>query len=196
MTYRFTRRQAVKTGIALVGGLAASPLIAHELQAITPARAAGSLPWPEANKIVAETVIPTFPNRNFLVTNYGAKGDGHADNTAAFKNAISACNAAGGGHVIVPAGTYSTGAVYLKSNVDLHLDAGATLMFNGNASNYPPVLTRYEGIECVNHSPLVYAHGETNIALTGSGTLDAAGTASWNTGSNRAGILDPMVAAG
>ncbi|MBV9615237.1 MAG: hypothetical protein JO031_07265 [Ktedonobacteraceae bacterium] len=196
MTHRFTRRQAVKTGIALMGGLAASPLIVHELQTITPVRAAGSLPWPEANKIVAETVIPTFPNQNFLVTNYGAKGDGHTDNTVAFKNAISACNAAGGGHVIVPAGTYSTGAVYLKSNVDLHLDAGATLMFNGTASNYPPVLTRYEGIECVNHSPLVYAHGETNIALTGSGTLDAAGTASWNTGSNRAGILDPMVAAG
>lgn len=188
-----TRRQAIKTGILLAGGLAASPFLARELLASGRAEAAGTLPWPEANTIVAETVIPTFPNQNFLVTNFGAVGDGHTDNTTAFKNAIAACNAAGGGHVIVPSGTYSTGAIYLKSNVDFHLNAGSTLMFNGVAANYPPVLTRYEGEECLNHSPLVYAFQETNIALTGSGTLDASGTASWNQGSNRAGILDPLI---
>ncbi|HEX7736158.1 MAG TPA: glycoside hydrolase family 28 protein, partial [Ktedonobacteraceae bacterium] len=196
MEKQLTRRQAVKAGIALAGGLAISPLVVHEFQTLTSAGAATTLPWPAANAIVAATTIPTFPNKNFLVTTYGAKGDGKTDNTAAFKKAITACNAAGGGHVIVPSGTYSTGAIYLKSNVDLHLNSGATLMFNGTASNYPPVLTRYEGVECLNHSPLVYAHGETNIALTGSGTLDGANTASWNQGSNRAGVLDPLVAKG
>ncbi|HLZ64248.1 MAG TPA: glycosyl hydrolase family 28 protein, partial [Ktedonosporobacter sp.] len=151
------------------------------------------LPWPAANDILATTTVPSFPSTTFPVTTYGAKGDGHTDNTAAFAKAIAACNAAGGGHVVVPSGTYSTGAIHLLSNVDFHLNSGATLMFNGNAANYPPVLTRYEGVECLNHSPLVYAHGQTNIALTGSGTLDASGTASWNKGSNRAGVLDPLV---
>ena len=89
-----------------------------------------------------------------------------------------------------------TGAIYLKSNVDLHLNSGATLMFSGDASKYPLVLTRYEGIECINHSPMIYAYGESNIGLTGSGILDASGTATWNKGSNRAGILDPLVARG
>lgn len=81
----------------------------------------------------------------------------------------------------------------MLSNVDFHLSTGTTLKFNGNAANYPPVLTRYEGVECLNHSPLVYAYGETNIALTGNGVLDASGTSSWNKGSDRAGILDPQV---
>ena len=89
-----------------------------------------------------------------------------------------------------------TSAIYLKSNVDLHLDSGAKLMFSGDASTYPLVLTRNEGIECMNHWPLIYAFGEKNIALTGSGTLDASDTTSWNHGGNRAGVLEPLVACG
>lgn len=195
----WTRRQLLRSG-GLLTGLAAFPLLSHGLQALAAKRAipgaTGPLPWDAANTILAETTVPTFPSQTFLVTNFGAKGDGSTDNTAAFQKAITACNAAGGGQVVVPAGTYSTGAIYLKSNVDLHLNAGSTLMFNGTASNYPLVLTRYEGIECLNHSPMIYAFGETNIALTGSGILDASNTSSWNTGSNRAGVLEPMVAAG
>ncbi|HZR40569.1 MAG TPA: glycosyl hydrolase family 28 protein [Ktedonobacteraceae bacterium] len=195
MTERISRRQMLKEGLMVAGGAAAAtPLLLQGGQLLTAyASPAISLPWPEANAIIAQTTVPTFPNATFPVTNYGAKGDGKTDNTAAFAKAIAACNATGGGHVVVPAGTYSTGAIHLLSNVDFHLDAGATLMFNGTASNYPPVLTRYEGEECLNHSPLVYAYGQTNIALTGSGVLDAAGTASWNTGSNRAGVLDPLL---
>src|SRR5204863_2908185 len=113
----------------------------------------------------------------------------------AFKNAISAANTAGGGHVIVPSGTYKTGAVYIKSNVDLHLNSGATLKFSSDASKFPTVLTRYEGIECMNRSPMIYAFGEHNIALTGAGTLDAAGTSSWNKGSDRA-FLESLIAKG
>src|SRR5439155_17930200 len=111
-----------------------------------------------------------------------------------FKKAIEACSAAGGGIVLVPSGTYVTGAIYLKSKVNLKLD-GATLKFSGDASKYPTVLTRYEGIECMNRSPMIYAHGENNIALTGTGTLDAAGTSSWNKGSDRA-YLESLIAKG
>lgn len=202
MTRRISRRQALKTGAIIVGVAAASPLLFKGFQVLTASTphtvSSGPLPWSAANDILANTAVPSFPNENFVVTHpaYGARGDGHTDNTAAFQKAIATCNAAGGGHVVVPAGTYVTGAIYLKSNVDLHLDAGATLMFSGDASRYPLVLTRYEGIECMNHSPMIYAFGEKNVALTGSGTLDASGTASWNHGSNRAGVLEPLVARG
>jgi polygalacturonase len=156
-----------------------------------------TLPWPAANDIVAATTLPSFPSRTFTVTDktYGAVGDGKTDNTAAFAKAIGEAGAAGGGHVVVPSGTYVTGAIYLKSDVDLHLNSGATLRFSGDASKYPLVLTRYEGIECMNRSPMIYAHGEHNIAVTGSGTLDAGGTSSWNTGSDRA-YLESLVAKG
>ena len=202
MAHRISRRQALKTGAIILGGAAVAPLVLKGIQWLTDsasqAAIAGPLPWSEANGILASTALPSFPNTHFVVTHpaYGARGDGQGDNTAAFHKAIAACSASGGGHVVVPAGTYVTGAIYLKSNVDLHLDAGATLMFSGDASKYPLVLTRYEGIECMNHSPMIYAYGEKNIALTGSGTLDASGTASWNQGGDRGGVLEPLVAGG
>jgi polygalacturonase len=188
MTQRFTRRQALKTGAILIGGAAiASPFAVKGVEALLAPHggahvvdAAGPLPWPAANDILASTTVPTFPSATFTVTSFGAKGDGKTDNTSAFAKAIAACNTAGGGQVVVPAGTFVTGAIRLLSNVNLHLNSGATIAFSGDVSKYPIVLTRYQGIELMNHSPLVYAHGETNIAITGSGTLDAAGVKSWN----------------
>ena len=200
MTHRISRRQALKTGAIIVGRAAVAPLAFKGIPLLplsaSQAAIAGPLPWSEANGILVSTALPSFPNTNFVVTHpaYGARGDGNSDNTAAFQKAVSACSASGGGHVVVPTGTFVTGAISLKSNVDLHLDPGATLMFSGDASKYPLVLTRYEGIECMNHSPMIYAYGEKNIALTGSGTLDASGTASWNHGSDRAMVLEPLVA--
>ena len=202
MTHRISRRQALKTGAIIVGGAAVAPLAFKGIPLLplsaSQAAFAGPLPWSEANGILVSTALPSFPNTNFVVTHpaYGARGDGNSDNTTAFQKAVSACSASGGGHVVVPTGTFVTGAIYLKSNVDLHLDPGATLMFSGDASKYPLVLTRYEGIECMNHSPMIYAYGEKNIALTGSGILDASGTASWNQGGDRAMVLEPLVADG
>jgi polygalacturonase len=191
-----SRRRVLGAGLTLAGAAAASTALTRTaLAAVSP----GDLPWPEARDIVAATALPSFPDATFTVTDYGAKGDGKTDNTAALKKAIQACHAAGGGHVVVPSGTYVTGAVYLMSGVDLHLNSGATLKFSGDSSKYPTVLTRYEGIECMNRSPMIYAYGEHDIAVTGSGTLDAASTSSWNKGSDRAyleslisqGITDP-----
>ena len=188
MDGRFTRRQLIK-GTLAVSLVPAIPLARRYRVDVPP------LPWPAANDIVAATTIPTFPDRNFPITGYGAKNDGKTDNTAAIGKAIDACTAAGGGHVVVPSGTFLTGAILLKSNVDLNLEAGAVLKFSGDASKFPNVLTRYEGIECINRSPMIYAHGEKNIAVTGSGMLDAAGTSSWNKGSDRA-YLETLVAKG
>ena len=211
MAHRMSRRHVLGAGITLAGAAAVTSVLAENalaenaLAGSAPAAvplagagqpvAPGGLPWPAANDIVAatEAAMPTFANKNFDVTTFGAKGDGKTDNTAAFAKAIAACSAnPGGGHVVVPSGTYVTGAIRLKSNVDLHLNSGATLKFSGDASKYPTVLTRYEGIECMNHSPMVYAFGETNIALTGSGTLDAGGTSAWNKGSDRA-FLESLI---
>lgn len=177
----------------------AGPLLTRTAGATAPA-AIGvqvepeELPWAAARTIVAETTVPTFRAATFDVRDYGAVGNGTTDNTAAFRRAIDACNAADGGTVLIPAGTYLTGAIYLKSNVNVRL-AGAVLRFSGTAANFPTVLTRYEGIECMNRSPMIYAYGESNIALTGSGTLDAAATSSWNRGSDRA-FLESLVADG
>jgi polygalacturonase len=134
-------------------------------------------PWDRAAAIARNAVAPTFPARDFDVTQYGAKGDGLTKNTAAIAAAIKACADAGGGRVVVPAGRFLTGAVHLRSNVNLHLSAGATLLFSTDPADYPIVWTRWEGIELMNYSPFIYARQQRNIALTGQGTLDGQGSA-------------------
>ena len=137
---------------------------------------------------------PEIPSRDFSVAYYGAMSDGMTKNTAAIRAAIDACAAAGGGRVVVPAGTYLTGAVHLKSNVELHLDEGATLLFTDDKADYlPPVRVNWEGTECMNYSPLVYAFGATNVAITGRGKLKSA-TAKWYAG-HYAEMADGSVAA-
>jgi polygalacturonase len=140
---------------------------------------ADSLPWPEANEIIARVKPPTFSNEKFSVEDYGAVGDGKTDCTDAFNNAIKDASTSGGGHVIVPAGTYVTGAIELLSNVDLHLD-GATILFSSDSDKYPISITRYQGVDLMNSSPLIHAVDQTNIAVTGNGILDGANTGRWN----------------
>src|SRR5580704_15663224 len=83
----------------------------------------------------------------FNVVDYGAKRDGSASSTAAFKSAIQACAKAGGGTVFVPAGKYISGAIELVSNLTLHIDAGAVIKFAANREEYPMVKSRFEGVE-------------------------------------------------
>lgn len=116
---------------------------------------------------------PTFPDRDFRLTDFGAAGDGRRDDTAAFRAAIEACHAAGGGRVVVAPGEFLTGAIRLRGGVNLHVSAGATVRFRREPAAYlPEVPTRWQGIELMGYSPFVYAYGERDIALTGSGTLD------------------------
>jgi polygalacturonase len=121
--------------------------------------------------IVARIKPPQFPNRSFNITRFGAKPN--IDCTAAIRRAIDACSKSGGGRVVVPAGTYLTGAIHLKSNVNLEVSEGATIKFSFDPKDYLPVVfTRWEGVELFNYSPFIYAFEQQNIAITGKGTLD------------------------
>jgi len=130
----------------------------------------------EYPKILARIKAPKFPKRDFSILKYGAKAGGIFDCRAAINKAIDAANKAGGGRVVVPAGIWLTGAIRLRSNVNLHVSKGATLKFATEASAYLPVVhTRWEGMELMHLSPLIYAYDEKNIAITGQGTLDGQG---------------------
>jgi len=129
--------------------------------------------WGEADAILARILPPVFPDRVFPVTDYGAVGDGSRDCTGAFRQAIAACAGAGGGRVLVPDGRFLTGAIHLRSRVNLHLSDGATIAFSRNPDHYLPVVfTRWEGVELMNYSALIYALDQRDIAVTGKGTLD------------------------
>ncbi|GAA1550729.1 exopolygalacturonase PelB [Kribbella sancticallisti] len=142
---------------------------------------AATIGWEYVDRVLAAVRPPVFPDRDFPITAYGAFGDGRTDATKAIRAAVEECSTAGGGRVVVPPGTFLTGAVQLRSGVNLHVAEGATLLFSTDPADYLPVVrTRYEGVEVLNYSPMIYANGCTGIAVTGSGTLDGgAGWDSW-----------------
>jgi polygalacturonase len=129
-------------------------------------------PWSQLPAILARIKPPVFPQRDFDVTKHGAVGDNKTDCTQAFQKAIAACNAAKGGRVVVPVGEFLTGAIHLKSNVNLHLNSGSTIRFSRDTSKYPLVFTRWEGMELMNFSPFIYAFEQENIGITGEGIID------------------------
>ncbi|MDQ3797822.1 MAG: glycoside hydrolase family 28 protein [Acidobacteriota bacterium] len=132
----------------------------------------------EYPKILARIKPPKFRKKDYLITKYGAVADGKTLSTEAFRKAIDECSRKGGGRVVVPAGVFLTGAIHLKSNVNLHVSKGATIKFSTDARDYLPIVhTRWEGMELMHYSPLIYAYEQTNIAITGEGTLDGQGKA-------------------
>lgn len=138
-------------------------------------------PWIGKDAVLKQIVEPKFADRTFSIEDFGAKKGVTFNSGTAINKAIDSCSKAGGGKVIVPAGVFFTGPIVLKSNVNLYISEGATLRFSTNPKDYTPfVLTRWEGIDCYNYKPLIYAYGETNIAITGKGVLDGmAGNDSW-----------------
>ena len=137
--------------------------------------------WDLLPEILSRIVPPTFPDRDFNVTDYGAKGDGITDCHPAFQKAIAACTKAGGGRVVVPKGTWLTnGPIHLDHNVNFHVSKDAKILFGTTFDDYlPHVRVRWEGTECYSYSPLVYAYQKTNIALTGKGSLNGQAENSW-----------------
>src|SRR3954462_124778 len=144
--HQFTRRDFLKAAAAL-------PFVPPQ---------GSSDPWDETKAILARIKEPEFPNTDFDARRFSSLNE-----------AISACSAAGGGRVVVPAGVTQTGPIRLKSRVNLFLSDGAVVKFSTDPKAYLPlVFTRFEGTELMNYSPFIYAFGEQDIAITGPGTLD------------------------
>jgi polygalacturonase len=131
-------------------------------------------PWEQAEAIIDTIQEPEFTDRSLNAKRLGALGDGQHNDRPALQRAIDACSMAGGGTVVVPAGTYwLEGPLHLKSNVNLHLEEGSRLLFSAELEDFMPlVYTRWEGTQLYNYSPFIYANGAENIAITGSGTID------------------------
>lgn len=134
-----------------------------------------------ADKIIKDIRVLDFPESTYNVIAFGAVPDGVTMNTQAINKAIDSCSKSGGGKVIIPAGNFLTGSIILKSNVNLHLEAGANVLFSENKNDYLPVVhTSFEGVELMNYSPLIRAYKQKNIAVTGKGTFNGqASTSNW-----------------
>ena len=168
--------------ILLSVALACAALLAHGADS-APAAAASAMPvTPEQAwnviypQIEAQIKAPEFPDRDYRLLDYGKVSDtpGYLY-TELINKVIDKCSAEGGGRVVIPAGTWFTGPITLKSNVNLHLEEGATLLFTSDLKEYPLVYTRWEGMDCYNYQPMIYAIDQTNIAITGKGTIDGGG---------------------
>ena len=115
----------------------------------------------------------------YNVCDFGAVGDGKTLDAEAINRVISTCNAEGGGVVRLPPGTYFTTVVYLKSNVTLEVQEGATLLFSDDFNQYPIIESRWGGVELWGFTPLVYANDAQNVTITGKGVIDGNGKAWW-----------------
>ncbi len=138
--------------------------------------------WEKVPAILSQIRPPVFPERTFNVTAFGAAGDGRTQSGGAIRAALEACAGAGGGRVVVPEGVFLTGPLVLRSRVNLHLEKGAVLLFSRDPEDYlPAVFTRFEGVECMNYAPFLYAADAEDVAVTGPGVLDgqADSTAWW-----------------
>ena len=122
-----------------------------------------------------EVKAPVIPDRKVNLTDYGAIGDGRQLCTEAFAKAIETLSQRGGGHLVVPRGVWHTGPIVLKSNIDLHLEAGAVIQFAADESLYPLIKTSFEGLDTRRCQSPLSANGATNISITGQGVIDGNG---------------------
>ena len=170
------------------------------LSLLMPMLAVGDPQWDEATyrQIEQSIRVPQFADKAYVITKYGAKATNTAaQNQKAIQKTIDLCSKKGGGRVIIPAGqTFLTGAITLKDGVNLHVEEGAVLEFAFEPELYPIVETSWEGLECFNLSPCVYAFKAKDIAITGKGTIDGGGSNDtwwpWN-GNPRFGWKEGMI---
>lgn len=143
----------------------------------------------------------SFPDFEVKITEFGAVGDGIFKNTEAIAKAINQVSKRGGGKVIIPSGIWLTGPITLQSNINLHLNNGAVLLFSRDFNDYPLQKVSYEGLNSYRCVSPINAKGVTNIAITGEGIIDGSGDAwrpvkkmkmtdnQWNSIVNSGGVL-------
>lgn len=121
----------------------------------------------------------------YNIADYGAVRDSGALATRAIEAAIAAASEAGGGTVVVPAGTFLTGAIFMRSNIELRLSPGAVLSFSTDPNDYPAVESRWEGVKREVHASCIYGEDLENVSVTGSGCLNGSGEPWWDKHRNR-----------
>lgn len=122
-------------------------------------------------------IQPIIKRDTLSITANGAVPDGHHLNTTAIQRAIDDLHSRGGGVVMVPAGLWLTGPIVLKSNINLHLVTGATLLFTRDFDQYPLVKGNWEGLPQMRNQSPISATDASNIAITGKGIIDGNGDA-------------------
>ena len=174
----FTAMKGLRTGAADAGSsslpLPSAPPVPSLPQAVT--APAGEI-YRDVEFAMPQVTEPQIPNNTVSITDFGAVGDGVTLNTDAFRKAIEAVSAKGGGTVVIPRGIWLTGPVMLKSNLRLHAGEGALIFFSPDKSLYPLIETSFEGYNTVRCISPVYGKGLENIAFTGSGVWDGSGHA-------------------
>jgi polygalacturonase len=124
---------------------------------------------------MAEVTAPVIPDNQVNLKDFGAVGDGITLNTEAFAKAIDALVQKGGGKLVVPQGVWHTGPIVLKSHINLHLNAGAVILFAADETLYPLIDTSFEGLDTRRCQSPLSANGATDIAITGKGVIDGNG---------------------
>lgn len=120
---------------------------------------------------------PSFPNNEVKITDFGAVGDGMTLNTKAFADAIHAVAQKGGGKVVIPSGVWYTGPIVLTSNINIHAEEGALIVFSTDFNDYPLISTVFEGLDTKRCQSPISAEGAENIAITGKGIFNGSGDA-------------------
>ncbi|TRW23870.1 glycoside hydrolase family 28 protein [Flavobacterium zepuense] len=118
---------------------------------------------------------PVFPDYDVSIKDFGGVGDGVTLNTNAFAKAIAVLSAKGGGRLIVPAGVWFTGPIVLKSNINLHLQDNAIILFSPDKDLYTIVDTSFEGLDTRRCQSPIWGKDLTNVAITGKGAIDGNG---------------------
>jgi polygalacturonase len=120
---------------------------------------------------------PVIPSNSVLITDFGARSGGQVLNSKAFADAIDAVSQKGGGRVVIPRGTWLTGPITLKSNIELYIEKGAVVVFSTDKTLYPLVETNFEGFNTFRCMSPINGRNLENIAITGSGIFDGSGDA-------------------
>ncbi len=140
---------------------------------------------------------PTIPERSFNIRDFGAVEGGVVKITKAIDRAIHAAAVSGGGRVIVPEGSWLTGAIHFEDRIELHLEKGAELLFSQDPADYLPVVfSRHEDTECYKYSSFLYANGKHDIAVTGEGVLNGQGKPWWQWKTTRQSVEARLVEMG
>lgn len=120
---------------------------------------------------------PSFPNNQVSVSDFGGVPDGETLNTEAFAKAMDALSKKGGGTLNVPSGIWFTGPIVFQSNINLHLDKGALILFSPDFNLYPLITTVFEGLDTKRCQSPISGRNLTNIAITGEGSINGSGEA-------------------